>query len=449
MRYSRYLRWRQRAGWAVVFHELHPDPVYLSLPGWLQVEDQPSTLPPTLHRELLVRGLLVDDSNQDDEVLAETHQALERRLDRASILYLVLAQGCNFACSYCPIPGLAQAKGDVYMSPDIVRTAIDGWASGIEQDFAADQDYAVILYGGEPLLNREAVTVAVEHVRRLQVDGRLPPHNVNLMLSTNGVLLDPDYARFLAKHRVSVAVGCDGPAEVHNAYRRTSDGQATFSAVERSIRLLVTAGVQTFASVGVTPQNIDHIRGYSAFFESLGVQKFGFNFLRGKLLFTLVAREELNDYYDRAAEGVLQNFENFGKRHLEVQVERKHQAFFERRFFPTDCNGYGNQIVVDPWGRVGNCPFTDTSVGSVQDVGQGLRLSEAPEVRAWRQRLPLYNPACGPCDAKSICGGGCAWNTLEVKGDPLAIDDATCRFTLQAFDQLIWSSCPQDGHTDD
>lgn len=63
----------------------------------------------------------------------------------------------------------------------------------------------------------------------------------------------------------------------------------------------------------------------------------------------------------------------------------------------------------------------------------------------WRARLPLYNPACTPCDAKSICGGGCAWNALELKDDPLAIDDAMCLLTRKVFDQLVWAGLPEGG----
>lgn len=443
MRYSSYLRCRERGELTVVFHELHPDPVYLKTDQWRSIRDRPAILAPVLRRELRVRGLLIDNFTEDAEALTEARVELERRLDRASILYLIMARGCNFACNYCPIPSLVRDKGEAYMSMDTLRVAIDSWVDDIKTDFAPGNDYAVIFYGGEPLLNREAVTAGVEYVRHLQAVGALPRANVKLILSTNGVLLDPGYVRFLAQHGVSVAVGCDGPAEFHDAHRRAANGQTTFAEVERSIRLLVAEGVQTFASVSVTPENLDHIENYSAFFENVGVVKFGFNFLRGKLLFTLMRREDLSAYYERAAAGILANFDNFGKRHLEAQVERKYQAFFERHFFPTDCNAYGNQIVIDPWGRVGNCPFIDTGTGMVTQLQGGMRLSDVPEVRAWRQRLPLYNPACLPCDAKSICGGGCPWNTLELKGDPFAIDDAACVFTLKMFDRLIWTMCPE------
>jgi sulfatase maturation enzyme AslB (radical SAM superfamily) len=298
VRYSSYLRCRERGELTAIFHQLHPDPVYLKTDQWRSIRNRPSILTPALRRELRVRGLLVDNFDEDAEALTEARVELERRLDRASILYLIMSRGCNFACNYCPIPSLVRDKGEAYMSMDTLRAAIDSWVEDIKTDFAPDKDYAIIFYGGEPLLNREAVTAGVEHVRHLQAVGALPRANVKLMLSTNGVLLNTGYVRFLSQHDVSVAVGCDGPAEFHDAHRRAVNGQTTFVEVERSIRLLVAEGVQTFASVSVTPENLDHIENYSAFFENVGIVKFGFNFLRGKLLFTLIRREDLSAYYE-------------------------------------------------------------------------------------------------------------------------------------------------------
>ena len=68
--------------------------------------------------------------------------------------------------------------------------------------------------------------------------------------------------------------------------------------------------------------------------------------------------------------------------------------------------------------------------------------------RRWRGRLPLYNSECAPCDAKSICGAGCAWNALELQGDPLALDDAMCLLTRKVFDRLIWSDRPTEAADD-
>ena len=79
----------------------------------------------------------------------------------------------------------------------------------------------------------------------------------------------------------------------------------------------------------------------------------------------------------------------------------------------------------------------------MHSVPADFRIRHQPVAQQWRARLPLYNPACAPCDAKSICGGGCAWNALELKDDPLAIDDAMCLLTRKVFDQLVWAGLPE------
>ncbi len=442
--FSRYLRTRERGAWTAVFHELHPEPWYAPTATWRAVQASPDLLAPLVATELRQRGLLISSVEQDDQSLTHAETELARRLDRASVLYLVLVQGCNFTCSYCPIPELARETGNAMMSPDTARAAIDLWTRHLRDDGETDAEYCAILYGGEPLLNEPTLRAAIEYIGKLQVAGTLPDDNLSLMVCTNGVLLDPELARFFRDHSVSVAVGCDGPAGAHDAIRRDTDGNATYSQVAAAIRTLVEEGVTTFASASITPHNLKAIDHFSDFFAGLGVAKFGFNFLRGKLLFRLVRREDLEEYYDAATDGVLRNLDNFGGRHLEYQLERKYLAMLERRYFPTDCNGYGNQLVIEPSGQIGNCPFIRGDMANVHDVAEDFRIRDHPTAQRWRARLPLHNPDCAPCDAKSICGGGCAWNALELKGDPLAVDDAMCLLTRKVFKRLMWSNQPAE-----
>jgi uncharacterized protein len=443
-RFSRYLRTRQRGPWTVVFHELHPQPWYVPTSLWQELcNSRTLSLPPAQSEELWQRGLLVASPDDDDGARAQAHRELTDRLDRASILYLVLVQGCNFSCSYCPIPELAREAGNQLMAPGTARAAIELWARHIQDDGRPDGEYCAILYGGEPLMNEPALTEAVRYIRQLQEAGDLPADNLSIMVCTNGVLITTAIARFFRDHDVAVAVGCDGPAADHDAIRRDVDGRATYGQVAAAIKTLVAENVTTFASASITPHNLPRIDEFSNFFAGLGVTKFGFNFLRGKLLFRLVPPGGLAEYYEKATDGVLANFANFGRRHLEYQVERKHLAMLERRYFPTDCNGYGNQLVIDPRGQIGNCPFLSADADNVHSAPPGFRINRRPLAQQWRARLPLYNPACASCDAKSICGGGCAWNALELKDDPLAIDDAMCLLTRKIFDELIWARLPE------
>ncbi len=437
-RFSRYLRTRESGPWTALFHELHPEPWHVPTSTWQQLHAA-EALPPAALAELAQRGLLAGPA-EDDAVLARAQAELSTRLDRASVLYLVLVQSCNFSCSYCPIPELARETGDQLMTPATARAAVDLWAAHIRDDYSEGAEYCAILYGGEPLLNESALTAAVEYIEHLQAAGALPPQALTIMVCTNGTLINRRTAAYFHEHGISVAVGCDGPAEAHDAVRRDTAGKATFAQVEMAIRVLVNEGVTTFASASITPHNLLLIENFSAFFAGLGIAKFGFNFLRGRLLFRLLPEEQLTDYYERATDGVLANFERSGGRHLEYQVERKHLALLEHRYFPTDCNGYGNQLVIEPSGQVGNCPFIRADMADVHD--SGFRIRTQPIVQRWRTRLPLNNPACAPCDAKAICGAGCAWNAQELKGDPLALDDAMCLLTRKIFNRLLWADLP-------
>lgn len=41
-------------------------------------------------------------------------------------------------------------------------------------------------------------------------------------LQTNGILIDKDWAQFLAEYKFLVGLSLDGPEEVHNYYRQNS-----------------------------------------------------------------------------------------------------------------------------------------------------------------------------------------------------------------------------------
>lgn len=64
----------------------------------------------------------------------------------------------------------------------------------------------VVFLGGEPLLEMDLIRRAVEYLRRARRRGR----RIEISLSTNGLLLDREAARFFARHRVKVQLSFDG-----------------------------------------------------------------------------------------------------------------------------------------------------------------------------------------------------------------------------------------------
>lgn len=421
-----------------IFHELHPVPFYCSSEQWNGFVANVSGEAEMLTRELRQRKLVVDSPEDDQKEFELVAAKLEKKLSQPTVLYLMTAQGCNFSCKYCPIPEMAKRYGESMLSVDDAIAGIDLWREHLKSAYDPSLQYFIIFYGGEPLLNKETINASLAYVKELKDKGDLPPE-VNVLISTNGALFDDETVALCKEHGVMVAIGIDGPKSANDTLRVDLDGFGTFDRIATTINLLVENDIRTFASVSITPHNIDQISEYSAFFEGLGIEQFGFNFLKGRQLLELVGKEGLEEYHLKASAGVIENSHRQKKGRSEYQMEKKLVAFNSEDFFPVDCTCYGNQLVIQPDGQISNCPFSKTWLGQVRDVGNDFRICDQAIVKEWRKRLPLYHPDFQDVAAKAICGGGCAWSSNELKGDPLAVDDSSRIFSEEVFNELIWS----------
>src|SRR3989339_36654 len=432
--WSQYLRIRERNGVVAVFHELHPDPIYCSSEQWQclvsEVTEGTQMLISDLKQHKLIVESLDDDRREFDRVASD----LEYKLDQPTILYLMTAQGCNFGCGYCPVPETAKKHGASLLSVEDAIAGIELWQKHLKDVYDSNLQYFVIFYGGEPLLNKETIKASLACLKMKKEMGDLPP-NINLMIATNGILADDETIVMCKEYDVMVAVGLDGPKSTNDALRVDSDGNGTFDRTVASIKRLVQNNIRTFVSTSITPFNIDQISEYSSFFSELGIEKFGFNFLKGRMLLRLVGADGVEDYYREASHGVIENARRQSRPGFEYQMEKKQVAFDRRDFYPFDCTCYGNQLVIQPDGQISNCPFYKAWLGHVRKVGKDFRIWNQPIVAEWRKRLPLYHPG----EAKAMCGGGCAWSSIELKGDLLAIDDSSQIFSEEVLNELIWS----------
>lgn len=432
--WSKYLRARERGGVTAIFHELHPDPVYCSTKQWTSLLSEITGGAEMLVGDLRQRKLIIESSDEDIREFERVSIWLEKKLDQPTILYLMTAQGCNFGCGYCPIPGMAKKHGESLLSVGDAIAGINLWQEHLREVYDPSLQYFVIFYGGEPLLNTGTINASLQYLRRKIQDGSLPT-GINFMIATNGILVDQAIIDMCKEYSVMVVVGLDGPKEANDSLRVDGEGNGTYDRIVESIKKLVDSGIRTFASASITPFNIGQVSEFSSFFERLGVEKFGFNFLKGRALLDLVGKDGVEDYYRRASQGVIENAHRQSRPGFEYQMEKKQVAFDSGVFYPVDCTCYGNQLVIQPDGQISNCPFYKARLGQVCSIGLDFRIWNQPIVKEWRKRLPLYHPG----EAKAVSGGGCAWSSIELKGDSSATDDASEIFSEEVLNELIWS----------
>ncbi|OGF68597.1 hypothetical protein A3H65_02420 [Candidatus Giovannonibacteria bacterium RIFCSPLOWO2_02_FULL_45_14] len=446
---SRFLRILERDDLVAVIHQLHPEPIYLSSKSWCDTVSEISArtrLNNGIVRELMDRRLLIDNSDIDCKALESSRRQILQIFNRPTILYLMMAQGCNFKCTYCPIPALARRYGERLMSFEDAVAGIALWQKHIEECSQDNNPYFLIFYGGEPLLNREIFEQLLPYVDGEKSAGRLP-EKLELMLCTNGFLVDERLSKLFAYYGVTVAIGVDGPEEHNDRFRITSNGDTTFAVIERAIKQLADNGVRVMASVTITPANVYRLAEYPDFLWKLGVAKFGFNLMKGEALIRELAGKSAEDYCRVAAHGVLSGLTSMAENEpcYEYQLEKKLIALRNGLPFSVDCTCYGNQLVIQADGQVSNCPFLRFDQGDVRELPSTFRIGQTETVKKWRYRLPLFNDSVMADDNNCVLdGGGCAWSSSELCGDAIARDANNAIFTKEIMYELIWNLLPEE-----
>ena len=120
-----------------------------------------------------------------------------------------------------------------------------------------------IWHGGEPLLRSRSFYERAIELQKRYADGR----RVDNCIQTNATLLDDEWCKFLGKHRFLVGVSIDGTREMHDAWRKTSNGESSFRDVVRGIRLLEKYGIEWNAMATVNAINVEHPLEFYRFFR--------------------------------------------------------------------------------------------------------------------------------------------------------------------------------------
>ncbi|MBU2472837.1 radical SAM protein [Patescibacteria group bacterium] len=137
-------------------------------------------------------------------------------------LKLSITNACNCRCKYC----FVDKKND-FMNLETAQRAIYFFVS------SPGQKKALILYGGEPLLNpfwKEIVLVG-----RHTAD--LLGKKLIIVLATNGLLLNNESLFFLKKHKVGLTISIDGKKKFNDTNRMFINNKSTFNLLLQKIRL--------------------------------------------------------------------------------------------------------------------------------------------------------------------------------------------------------------------
>ena len=240
-----------------------------------------------------------------------------------------------------------------------------------------------------------------------------PGQVIENSIQTNGLLLDDQWCEFLRKENFLVGISLDGPAPIHDFYRKDYAQKGTFTEVMRSIGLMKKHGVQLNILCLLTDRNIKSPVDLYNFFRS-----HDFKFLQFINCFE-------NDYKSGALKAFSVNGEETGEFYIKLFDEWFGKDFFDVsiRFFEdillylvdgvkASCcynNACSSYLVVEYNGDCYPCDFfvfEEWKVGNL--VKSGIRTIMSSPLRSRFASLKADLPeACRVCRIAPFCKGDC------------------------------------------
>jgi uncharacterized protein len=149
---------------------------------------------------------------------------------------LKVCSRCDLSCDHCYVYEHAdqswQHKPKIITGPTVAQAA-----RRISEHARLRRlgQVSVVLHGGEPLLLGRDRLRDVLRTLRSAID---PVTRLDLMLHTNGVLLDEPLCDLFVEYGVRIGVSLDGDRAANDRHRRFADGRSSHEAVLRGLALL-------------------------------------------------------------------------------------------------------------------------------------------------------------------------------------------------------------------
>ena len=409
-----------------VWDALHKEFIYLS-------EEELKYLKNNINKEMLenvpqslINKGIITTIGEEVKLLKQLKEQIRDKQFQS--LYLISSTSCNLDCDYCFYRSSASKSLSHHqnMSFDIAKKALLDFKKLVESNIR-DHDYwqQVTFYGGEPLLNKNMLYQAIPFVRdNFDID-------TNLVINTNGVLIEKNDITLFKDNSVEVQISLDGDKEKHDLHRKTQNGDPTYEIVIDNMKRLLERGVKVLPMITATDDNID---GFSDRIYSI-VKELGINDYAVNVLITNSFKTS-DDYTDKLAKEMLIAYKKFGNIASDYAFVELYNRLLgiDKTLSKTSC-GSSRKITVFPDGKVFACQALEKVVQNYMGtLSDNYIVSSNWE--CWRLRSRFDNDECIKCPSIISCGGGCATGSYNMNGSIFDIDKNNCEYTKKLFKKI-------------
>ncbi|MFX1314132.1 MAG: radical SAM protein [Promethearchaeota archaeon] len=324
---------------------------------------------------------------------------------------LNITRKCNIRCQHCYITDYK--SNDILNIEDFINFVIE--AEEI-QLLAPNLNFTIL--GGEPLLEKE---------KTLDIAKFGKERGFDVILSTNGILIDDDFAKKAGKNNLVVQVSLEGSSSEINDHIR---GEGNFIKTQKGLMELLKHDIYTILSMVVHHYNFDNIESFYQFGRSLGVNEILFIPLKimGRAIKNITPvpkRKILHALYELSKK--YKDAKDFLKRDY-LTIMKTTCAHSNKTIY---CGTGLKTILIDADGTVYPCPnhcLPEFSCGNIHS-NSCIEILNSPILQILRQKYNVntINEECSTCVVKHWCAGGCRGeayaNTKSMTSKAIGCED--------------------------
>ncbi|BES73120.1 thioether cross-link-forming SCIFF peptide maturase [Marinobacter nanhaiticus D15-8W] len=376
---------------------------------------------------------------------------------KVNIIQLVLANACNFGCTYCfeGVQGKEMSVEDEFNKVEESRIiAKDSIKVNIEDSMYASKErfehqyspqnrsmkpedgiayvrsalkvarsegvreVMIQFFGGEPLLNWRTINAVLEHFGRGEKDDMV----IHYSTVTNGSLITDEVAKTFGYYEVAVCVSVDSP---NSPSRPLKNGDDSMPVVMKGLRKLQQHNNRVALNAALTSATWDDFNeGIVDLAVEVGAKEIG-----------VVVDFDPTFYSEYGAGNIVDRLwqvVQYGREKGVVLTGYWHQIFQVMLGFDTvshrgfkNCSAKGAQFSIEPNGSVFSCKAGSTLLGDIRD--ETKILNEEPYLE--HAKLRRENPAfCNGCEIEGFCGGLCLGPLEKKFGSVEAVEESACDF---------------------
>lgn len=368
-----------------------------------------------------------------EDTYAEAIQKWERK-PVVKALCLHICHDCNLRCKYCFASTGSFGGHRTMMDFETGKKAIDF----LIEKSAGRRNLEVDFFGGEPLMNFEAVKQIVDYARVREKEAN---KNFRFTITTNALLLNDENKDYINKHMHNVVLSIDGRKETNDNMRPRVDGSGTYESILPKIKDMAESRNQDnyYVRGTFTRENLDFSK------DVLHLADQGFKQVSVEPV--VAAKDSGYDIREQDLDKLFSEYEKLAHEYVERDKKKEGFNFFH---FMIDlqqgpcvikrlggCGSGHEYLAVTPEGDLYPChQFVGDEKFKMGNVHEGVFNTDSQ--KDFQKSNVYTKPDCAECWAKFYCSGGCAANAYQFNNDINVPYKIGCELEKKRVECAIW-----------